>query len=105
MEQQNRPNADAVKDEARSAAVLAEAERQKNARHPLAPAGDERPRRRVKSRAVRWLLRLIVFIILVIALLILYAKLRDFLTGGLTINPSGISLRTDAGRNNGLQPV
>lgn len=87
MEQQNRPNADAVKDEARSAAVLAEAERQKNARHPLAPAGDERPRRRVKSRAVRWLLRLIVFIILVIALLILYAKLRDFLTGGLTITP------------------
>ncbi|MEN6339318.1 MAG: DUF4230 domain-containing protein [Clostridiaceae bacterium] len=87
MEQHDRPNAEALKDESRSAQLLAEAERQKNARHPLAPAGDERPRRRVNSRAVRWLLRLIVFIILVIALLILYAKLRDFLTGGLTITP------------------
>lgn len=85
MEQQNRPNAAALKDEARSAAVLAEAERKEKAHRPPAPDAEERPRRRVKSRAVRWLLRLILFVILVIALLIAYAKLRDFLTGGLTI--------------------
>ncbi|MEN6419548.1 MAG: DUF4230 domain-containing protein [Clostridiaceae bacterium] len=92
MEQQNRPNAAALKDEARSAAVLAEAERKKKAHRPPSPDVEERPRRRVKSRAVRWLLRLILFVILVIALLIAYAKLRDFLTGGLTITvPESLS--------------
>ena len=92
MEQQNRPNADALKDEARSAAVLAEAEQKKKSHRPLSPAGDERPRRRVKSRTIRWLLRLIVVVVLVIALLILYAQLRNFLTGGITITaPESLS--------------
>lgn len=92
MEQQNRPNAAALKDEARSAAVLAEAEQKKKAHLPPSTDVKERPRRRVKSRTIRWLLRLILFVVLVIALLIAYANLRDFLTGGLTITvPESLS--------------
>ncbi len=92
MEQQNRPNAATLKDEARSAAVLAEAEQKKKAHLPPSPDAKERPRRRVKSRTIRWLLRLILFVVLVIAILIAYANLRDFLTGGLTITvPESLS--------------
>ncbi len=92
MEQQNRPNAAALKDEARSAAVLAEAEQKKKAHLPPSTDVKERPHCRVKSRTIRWLLRLILFVVLVIALLIAYANLRDFLTGGLTITvPESLS--------------
>ena len=83
--EQTRPNADELKDEARSAKVLAEAEQRQKAHRPPSPAAEDRPRRRVSSRTIRWLLRLILFVVLVIALLILYAKLKDFLTGGITI--------------------
>ena len=90
--EQNRPDADALKDEARSAKVLAEAEQRQNERRPPSPVDGNRPRRRIRSRAIRWLLRLIVFVILVIAVLILYAKLKDFLTGGITITaPESLS--------------
>lgn len=90
--EQTRPNADELKDEARSAKVLAEAEQRQKAHRPPSPAAEDRPRRRVSSRTIRWLLRLILFVVLVIALLILYAKLKDFLTGGITITaPESLS--------------
>jgi len=83
--EQTRPNADELKDETRSAKVLAEAEQRQKAHRPPSPAAEDRPRHRVSSRTIRWLLRLILFVVLVIALLILYAKLKNFLTGGITI--------------------
>ena len=90
--EQTRPNADELKDETRSAKVLAEAEQRQKAHRPPSPAAEDRPRRRVSSRTIRWLLRLILFVVLVIALLILYAKLKDFLTGGITITaPESLS--------------
>ena len=90
--EQTRPNADELKDEARSAKVLAEAEQRQKAHRPPSPAAEDRPRRRVSSRTIRWLLRLILFVVLVIALLILYAKLKNFLTGGITITaPESLS--------------
>ena len=90
--EQTRPNADELKDETRSAKVLAEAEQRQKAHRPPSPAAEDHPRRRVSSRTIRWLLRLILFVVLVIALLILYAKLKDFLTGGITITaPESLS--------------
>ncbi|MEN6593824.1 MAG: DUF4230 domain-containing protein [Clostridiaceae bacterium] len=92
MEQHDRPNAEALKDESRSAQLLAEAERVKKTRSIPPPAAGEPPRRRMKSRTVRWLFRLVLFLILVIALLILYAKLRNFLQYDLNIEaPESLS--------------
>lgn len=90
--EQPRLDADELRDETRSAKVLAEAEQRQKEHRPPSPGAEDRPRRRIRSRTIRWLIRLIVFIILVIALLILYAKLKDFLTGGITISaPESLS--------------
>jgi hypothetical protein len=90
--EQTRPNADELKDETRSAKVLAQAEQQQKAHRSPSPDSDDRPRRRISSRTIRWLLRLILVVVLVIALLIAYAKLKDYLTGGITITvPESLS--------------
>jgi len=93
MEERERPNAGELKNDARSAAVLAEAERRHVPRFHEHAERDERPPRRLfRRRGSRLLNRILLLVILVLLALIVFYKAGDWFKSGLHIEaPESLS--------------
>ena len=87
MTESNRPDAERIRDEARSNAVRAEATA-KSKRSDVPVDGDrfERERGRFRFRHLRWILRGILLAIILVAILFLLPKIKDFLTPDVSID-------------------
>jgi len=93
MAEKGRPNAGELKNDARSAAVLAEAERRHVPRFHERAERDERPPRRLFRRRGSWLFnRILLLIILVLLALIVFYKVGGLLESRLNIEvPESLS--------------
>ena len=93
MEERERPNAGELKNDARSAAILAEAERRHVPRFHEHAERDERPPRRLfRRRGSRLLNRILLLVILVLLALIVFYKAGDWFKSGLHIEaPESLS--------------
>lgn len=88
MSESKRPDAGRIRDEARSKAVRAEAERRSRRREAEDEIEryDREPRGRFRFRHLKWILRGIVLAALLIAILFLLPKIKDFFTPDVTID-------------------
>lgn len=87
MRESNRPNADHLIDEARSAAVREEAARKSRRFAEDDVERDERePRRRFRPHHLKWIFRGVVLIFVLVVVLFLLPKIKDMLTPDLNID-------------------
>lgn len=93
MAEKGRPNAGELKNDTRSAAVLAEAERRHDPRfHERTARGERPPRRLFRRRGSRLINRILLLIILVLLALIVFYKAGDWFTSRLHIEaPESLS--------------
>lgn len=93
MPEESRPNADQLRDEARSAAVRKEAERKsRRAEAEEVERYDREPRGKFRLHHLKWIFRGLILIAILIAVLFLLPKLRDMLTPDINIDvPDSLS--------------
>lgn len=94
MSESKRPNAERLRDNARSEAVRAEAERKNNQRKGLFARDDydTEPRPRFRFHHLKWILRGIFLLAILIAVLFLLPKIQDFLSPKINIDiPDSLS--------------
>ena len=78
MPESNRPTPDRVKDEARSSALRAEAQRHSRRLREYPEDADARVPRRFRLHTLKWILRGLLFAAIVIAALFLYPRIQAF---------------------------
>ena len=90
---ENKPTTDHVRDEARSAAIRAEAARRsRRAQASEIERYDREPRGKFRLRHIKWIIRGIVLIAILITVLFLLPKIRDILTPDINIDmPDSLS--------------
>ena len=88
MSESNRPDAGRIRDETRSRAIRAEAERKSGRREAEEEIEryDREPRGRFRFRHLAWILRGIVLAAVLIAVLFFLPKIKDFFTPDVTID-------------------
>lgn len=93
MPEESRPNADQLRDEARSVAVRKEAERKsRRAEAEEVERYDREPRGKFRLHHLKWIFRGLILIAILIAVLFLLPKLRDMLTPDINIDvPDSLS--------------
>lgn len=93
MPEESRPNADQLRDEARSSAVRKEAERKsRRAEAEEVERYDREPRGKFRLHHLKWIFRGLILIAVLIAVLFLLPKLRDMLTPDINIDvPDSLS--------------
>jgi hypothetical protein len=86
MPENNRPSADRVRDEARSAAIRDEAARKsRRAQADEIERYDREPRGRFRFHHLKWILRLVLLAAIIIAVLFLLPKIKAFFTPDIDI--------------------
>lgn len=88
MSESDRPNAERLRDDARSEAVRAEAARNSRRREPEDFVEDyaRRPRRRHHFRSLKWIIRGIVLVAVLIAILFLLPRIKSYLSPDINID-------------------
>lgn len=90
MSDYNRPDADHLRNEARSAAVREEATRMRRRKTDIEP--ECTPRRRFRLHHLKWIFRGIVLIVLVCAILFFLPRIKDFFSPDINIDvPDSLS--------------
>ncbi|NLI54120.1 MAG: DUF4230 domain-containing protein [Clostridiales bacterium] len=88
MSETERPNADLIRDEARSEAVRAEAAGKSRRREPedVVERTDREPRRRFRFHHLRWIFRGVVLAAVIVAILFLLPRIERFFTPDVNID-------------------
>lgn len=87
MSEQNRPNADQLRDDARSSAVREEASRlSRRTQQDEVERYDREPRSRFRFHHLKWIFRGVVLVAVLITVLFLLPKVKDLLTPDINID-------------------